>query len=108
MSHADTTESSPAPVSCTLDTGDLAAQAVEWSDLRPIILTAVALPTGARTTYALEHAEAVEDLAHREIGCCGSWLDIETTRTDVLTLTITTANPDGVGLVRALAGLGDS
>ena len=99
---------SPAPVVCTLTTGDLASQALEWTDLQPLARSRTPLPDGARTTYGLENATAIEDLTRRELECCGSWLEIETERTDVLTLIITTDNPEGVELIRTLAGLDET
>ena len=99
------TETSPPPVVCTLTTKELATQALEWTDLSPITRSREPLPNGARTTYDLEHADAIEELTHRELDCCGSWLGIETMRSNVLTLTITTENPEGVALIRTLAGL---
>ena len=105
MPHTDPT---PPPLVCSLTAEDLAGQALEWTDLQAIARSAVPLPSGARSTYHLDHADAIEDLARREVGCCGSWLEIETARTDVLTVTITSTNPDGVALIRRLTGLDDS
>jgi hypothetical protein len=95
----------PTPVVCTLTTKDRASQSLQWNDLRGLARSGETIPTGARTTYNLEHADAIEDLARREIGCCGSWLDIRITRDDVLTLVITTENPEGVDLIRNIAGV---
>ena len=95
----------PPPVVCTLTTKALAAQTLEWNDLAPLALSSVALPNGARSTFALEHADVVEDLATREMDCCGSWLDVSATRGDVITLELTTTNPDGIALIHAVAGI---
>ena len=97
------TDSAPPPVVCTLTTKALAEQTLEWNDISPMALSSVALPNGARSTFALTHAEAVEDLAAREMSCCGSWISISTERTHVLTLELTTTNPDGVELIQSIA-----
>jgi hypothetical protein len=100
-----TIQPAPPPVVCTLTTKALAERSLEWSDIRPMALSNEALPTGARSTYRLADADAIEDLATREISCCGSWLTIKTTRSDVLTMTVTTDSLEGVDLIRTMTGL---
>ena len=95
----------PQPVVCTLTTKELAERSLEWDDLAPVALSREALPDGARATFALADADAIEDLASREMTCCGTWLRIETSRTDVLEMELTTDNPEGLGLIRAMTGL---
>ena len=90
---------------CTLTTKALVERSLEWSDLRSLALSREALPDGARTTFALADADALEHLASREMSCCGSWLRIETARSDVFTMELTTDNPEGLGLIRSMAGL---
>lgn len=95
----------PPPIVCTLTTKEIVEQTLEWSDLRQLARSHEALPNGARSTFDLVHADAVEDLAGREADCCGSWLDTHTERGTVLTLELTTTNPEGVELIRNMAGL---
>jgi len=97
--------STPPPIVCTLTTKDRSARSVEWTDVASLALTGEPLPNGARSTFGLNDADAIEDLAERERSCCGSWLRIETARTDVLTMTVTTDNADGLELIRSMAGV---
>lgn len=95
----------PQPVVCTLTTKELVERSLEWGDVAPLALSREALPDGARTTFSLDDADAVETLAMGERNCCGTWLRIETARTDVFTMVLTTDNPEGLGLIRSMAGL---
>lgn len=92
------------PVVCTLTTKALARRSLEWTDLARLALSREPLPNGARTTFTLADADALEELAARERDCCGSWLHIRTARTDVFTMELTTDNSDGLGLIRSMAG----
>jgi len=94
-------------VICTLTTKDRVSQTLEWTDLQAISRSSEPLPNGARTTYDLEHADAIDDLVRREMHCCGSWLGITTTRAEVLTVEITTENSEGVDLIRNMAGVSE-
>ncbi len=94
------------PVVCTLVGGELPTRNLEWNDVAELSLTAEATESGVVSTYPIEIADQIEDLCNREIGCCGSWLDIKTSRLDdVIRLQITTSNPDGLGIIRSIAGL---
>ncbi|MFV1990027.1 MAG: hypothetical protein ACC652_04730 [Acidimicrobiales bacterium] len=94
------------PVVCTLVDGELSTRGLEWNDVGALSLTAEGIESGVVTTYPIEIADQIEDLCNREIGCCGSWLNIETSRLDqAIRVEITTSNPDGLGIIRSIAGL---
>ncbi|MDW3217769.1 MAG: hypothetical protein R8F63_04075 [Acidimicrobiales bacterium] len=95
----------PPPVTCTLTTKELAGRTLEWGDLGPRALDRTELENGVRTTYPLAMAGPIERLATAERACCGSWLDIEVRLDDVLTLELTTSNPDGLAIIRAMSGI---
>ncbi len=100
------TNEPPPPVVCTLSLGKRAAQQLEWSDLAPLALTRAAVEGGAESTYPLALADQVEELAAREISCCGSWLTIKhERRQDDLRIELTTHNVEGVAMIRSLSGL---
>ena len=101
---ADSPETVP-PVVCSLTTKALATRTLEWTDLRGLALSRERLADGARSTFDLADAEAIDRLAAQEIDCCGTWLDITTTRSDVLTLELTTENPEGLDLIRTMVGI---
>ena len=96
----------PPPVVCTLGVKPRAAQQLEWQDLAAVALTADAVENGAVFTFPLDTATAIEELADRERSCCGTWLDIATDRVDgALRVAMTTANRDGVAMIREIAGM---
>lgn len=99
------TSDSPPPVVCTLTTKALAERALEWSDLATLALSALEIEDGVVSTYPLADADRIEALAAAEVNCCGTWLDIATARGEVFTLTLTTTNPEGLDLIRAMSGL---
>ena len=97
---------SPPPIVCTLSDTELAERGLEWSDLGPLALMSERIEGGIASTYPLEIADQVEDLANRESGCCGTWLATSVRRgNDVVRLELTTENPDGLSLIEAMAGL---
>ncbi|GJM39117.1 MAG: hypothetical protein DHS20C19_24840 [Acidimicrobiales bacterium] len=98
-------DATPPPVTCTLTTKALAQRTLEWRDLGPLALERTELDDGVRSTYPLDLATPIEQLAGAERACCGSWLDIEVTRTDVVTLELTTTNPEGLAIIRSMAGI---
>ena len=98
-------DQTPPLVICTLTTKELARRALQWTDLGPLALDRTELPNGIRSTYPLELADAIEQLASAELDCCGSWLNIAVRRRDVVTLELTTGNPDGLEIVRRMAGV---
>lgn len=90
---------------CTLTPDQRSAQQLEWTDLTPLALSRELIDGGVASTYPLALAEQIEELAVREVGCCGSWLDIAHERhDDHLALTLTTLNADGVAMIRSLSG----
>lgn len=94
------------PVVCNLTMGRRELQQLEWSDIAEHAVTRSSIEGGAESTYPLELADQIEELAGREIACCGSWLQIAHARgDDVLRLRLTTTNPDGVALIRSMSGL---
>ena len=94
------------PVVCTLTIGRRERQQLEWADLVEHSLSRCEIEGGAESTFPLELADQIEELAGREIACCGSWLQVAHERgDDVLRLRLTTANPDGVALIRSMSGL---
>ncbi len=95
-----------APVVCTLTIKALAERTLEWSDLAQLVVQREELPNGVASTYSLADADEIEDLAGRELQCCGSWLDITTERIDGhLQLKLTTSSPDGLAVIRKMCGL---
>ena len=96
-------------VTCSLTTKALAAQALEWSDAADLAIATVPLPNGSVARYPIAEADRIEDLAAREAGCCGSWMDISTERTETeLRLRVTTTNPEGVELIHLMTGCSPS
>ena len=95
----------PPPVICTLTTKELAQRTLQWTDLGPLALDRTELASGVRSTYPPDLAEPIEALASAELDCCGSWLDIAVERGDVVTLELTTSNPDGLEIIRRMAGV---
>lgn len=83
----------------------LAGQALEWHDLQHLAIEVAALETGARMTFPATLAAAVEDLARREAACCGFLELTSEVENDLLTLSVTTANPDGLAAISMLAGI---
>ncbi|MEZ5380231.1 MAG: hypothetical protein R2754_00390 [Microthrixaceae bacterium] len=96
--------STPVPVVCTLGRRDAEAQALEWVDLQRLAIHSVPLATGARMTFAAEHASWIADLVARETTCC-AFLKITTTLDgDVVVLEITSENPAALDVIAALSG----
>ena len=94
------------PIVCTLTIGRLDQQWLEWTDLASHALAHREIPGGVTSWYPTELADQIEELAARELDCCGSWLQIEHERTNErLQLRLTTTNPDGVAFIRSLSGL---
>lgn len=93
---------------CTLAGDEEETRHLEWGDVAPLAVMRRRIEGGIESTFPIEMADAVEDLANREMECCGSWLDIKTTRTsDLIRLEMTTANTDGVAILVSLAGISD-
>lgn len=98
-------DTTPPPVTCTLTTKELAQRTLQWGDLGPLAIDRTELENGVRTTYPLDMATPIDRLATAERACCGTWLDIRLTRADVVTLELTTTNPEGLAIIRSTAGL---
>lgn len=93
------------PVACTLTSNGATKQALEWRDLHLRASTVAAIEGGVRMTLPASLVDEIEDLARREAGCC-AYLTIDTSVTDdVLTLDISSANPDALPVISALAGI---
>lgn len=94
------------PVVCTLSTKDAAAQVLEWVDLQARASSVRRIHGGARMTFPAAMQDAVEDLGRREQACC-PFLTISTRVLDnELTLDISSADPDAMPVIEAIAGLG--
>ena len=94
------------PVICTLTTKELAEQSLRWTDLAEKAVRAHRVDGGAAAIYPVKLADAIEALAARERSCCGSWLDVAVAReADHVRVELTTANPEGVPLILAMAGI---
>ena len=94
------------PVVCNLTIGRRAQQQLEWTDLGDHATTRTPIDGGVESVFPLELAGQIEELADRELACCGSWLDISYQReSTAFRLRVTTTNPDGVDLIRSLSGL---
>ena len=93
------------PIMCTLTTKEAATQALEWVDLQHRAISVNEVEGGVRMTLPASLADDVVDLARREAGCC-AFLTIDTSVVgDVLTLSISSANPDALPVIFALAGV---
>lgn len=102
---SDETTDVPAVV-CTLEAGSRADQKLEWSDLGAHALSKERIEGGVLSTYPIGLAAQIEDLANREMACCGTWLATKTARVgDVIRVELTTTNPEGLGLILSIAGL---
>lgn len=92
-------------VVCTLSVNDRGQRGLEWADLGTLALTSERIEGGVASTYPISIADAVEDLAHREASCCGTWLNTTTERLgDVIRMEITTENHAGVGVILSMTG----
>ena len=93
------------PVACTLTTKQASRQLLEWSELQHHAVRVTAIDGGVRMTFPATIVAEVEDLERREGACC-SFLTIATAvESDMLTLEVTTANPDGLAVISMLAGI---
>ncbi len=103
--QTDADDVSETAVACTLSLVELSAQGLEWADLAALSLRSERIDGGVASTYPVEMADAVEDLARRENGCCGSWLSAATERCgEVIRLEVTTENAAGLGVILAMTG----
>ena len=94
-----------AQISCSLSPDDAAGQAERLTDLRRQAIAAESLEAGAALTFGTELADQVEEFARREAECCGSFLSIETIRTDDgVRLEVTSENPAAHPMIDAMCG----
>ena len=92
-------------ISCSLSPDAAAGQALRLTDLRHQAIAAESLEAGAALTFGTELANQVEDFASREAECCGSFLLIETIRTDDgVRLEVTSGNPAAHPMIDAMFG----
>ena len=95
------------PIACSLTTKNAARQGLEWADLQRHALTITKIDGGAAMTFDAELADRVQDLATREMSCCG-FLSITTLRSDdEVRLEMKADNPAARPVIEAMAGLGD-
>lgn len=94
------------PVVCTLTTKQLVTRRLEWQSIGDDALDRQQIDGGVALWFPAELADDVADLADREQGCCGSWLDTAVSvEGDRIRLEVTTENPDGYPVIIAMAGL---
>lgn len=102
----DTAENAPAiPIACTLTSKDAARQTVEWTEVQGLALDVTPLALGARMTFPASLAAAVQDLARRERECCAFLTITTAVSDDVLTLDVSSENPDALPVIELLAGI---
>lgn len=93
------------PIACTLTNSEATPQLLEWVDLQNRASAIAAIDGGVRMTLPASLVDEVEDLALREAQCC-AFLTIDMAVVDdVLTLEISSANPDALPVISALAGI---
>ncbi len=99
------TSGDDSPIACTLTNNEATKQALEWVDLQHRAEAVAAIEGGVRLTLPASLVDDVEDLTRREARCC-AFLTIDTSVVDgVLTLDISSANPDALPVISALAGI---
>ncbi|MGI9611962.1 MAG: hypothetical protein ACR2QO_03560 [Acidimicrobiales bacterium] len=90
---------------CTLEPGARDARELEWSDLGSLALSTERIEHGIASTFPRELQAQIEDLASRELDCCGSWLNISITIAgEAVRLELTTSSADGRALLDSIAG----
>jgi hypothetical protein len=94
-----------APIVCTLTETDATEQALEWVDLQGRAVEVAAIDGGVRMTLPASLVDQVTDLAEREARCC-AFLTINMSVADeILTLDISSPNPDAFPVISALTGI---
>lgn len=92
------------PIVCTLPVDAATEQVLEWSAIQHHALAVTAIAGGVRMTLPATMVDGVEDLARRESSCC-AFLTLGTSVIDdVLTLEVTSPNPDALPVIEAMAG----
>ncbi len=96
--------STPPPVVCTLTLGKRAERELEWSDVAELAIDTTKIPGGIEATFPANLTDQLRDLVDRETACCGTWLTSTlTTDGDLIRLSLTTENPEGLKLISAMA-----
>ena len=97
--------STTSPIVCTLDEPAAAHQLLEWDDLQHRATSSRRIAGGVRMTFPAELEADIVDLVDRERQCC-AFLDIETrTDGDLVTLEISSQNPDALPVIEIFAGI---
>lgn len=93
------------PIACMLTNKEASKQVLEWVDLQRLASAVDPIDGGVRMALPASLIDDVEDLARREAGCC-AFLTIDTSVVgDVLTLDISSTDPDALPVISALAGI---
>ena len=99
-------DDSSTPVQCSLVPKEAAGQLLEWVYLRSHAVRSEALANGVRMTFTAAHHDALEDLAVRESACC-SFLDLSLERAgELVTLQVTSDNPQAHHTIALISGVG--
>lgn len=97
--------SKPLPT-CALTVDQGKKRTIEWSDIAALALRTERRSGGLTATFPAELANQLQDLADKEMQCCGSWLSVAITyHGDVVQLDLTTTSPDGQALIMGMAGM---
>ena len=92
------------PISCSLTANEAAGQLNEWEQLQRHVLRTETVAGGAALIFDVALAERVEDLAAREVECCG-FLSITTSRSgEELRLEVTSEDPEAAPVIALLTG----
>ncbi len=93
------------PIACTLTGKEARGQILEWGDLRARSREISSVAGGVQMIFPSSMIDEVEGLARRERACC-SFLDIWTdVRGDLLTLQITSDDPEALDVINDVAGV---
>ena len=92
------------PLACTLTATDAAGQLNEWEELQRHLLRSETVEGGTALIFDVALAERVEDLAAREVECCG-FLSVTTSRSgEELRLDVTSEDPEAAPVIALLTG----
>ena len=99
------TPGTDSPIACTLTNNVATTQVRGWVELQHRCTEVAAIEGGVRMTLPASFADEVADLVRIEAGCC-AFLTIKTSVIDdVLTLDISSPDPDALPVISALAGI---
>lgn len=104
--EAQTKAPSPkTPIACTLNKAEATEQLLKWVDLQHLCSEVEAVQGGVRMRLPASLADRVADLVRTESRCC-SFLTIETSVIgEVLTVDISSPDPDALPVISTLAGI---